>query len=364
MFIIFIGSFFLFNTILKAESCGTYKITGYFIKNTTGFISEEEPEIHEITYASGKFYLDNEVVNINKNTNASCDDLTDLIRCGFNGKDLFTTADNDGDQVRLQCNVGNISYYRKTDACDSTSNESYCCNYNFNVNSANASDYAEAYRLVYNNQSCDLSTNTNNEGVAFLIKGPFKNSNVNPTISISNKNLGQYGNGVTGQLQIENALTKEFIKLSAYYPSTASSICPSNIWAYNNYAGTTNFYFTLNKPEYLSETESKSDTKTFCEQNPNNYQCIGQNQANGFWSEETLELVNDILYIINIVAVIGAIALSILDFTKAVASDDKNMLQKSFKKLAMRIIIVILLILLPTLVNLVCKILGFETLPF
>ena len=76
--------------------------------------------------------------------------------------------------------------------------------------------------------------------------------------------------------------------------------------------------------------------------------------------EKLINFLQDIFNIIKIVAIVGFIVLSMLEFSKGITKNDKEIMQKSFKKTIIRLLIVILIFMLPTLVNLVMNLLGYS----
>ncbi|MEG1559096.1 MAG: hypothetical protein RR375_03345, partial [Bacilli bacterium] len=85
--------------------------------------------------------------------------------------------------------------------------------------------------------------------------------------------------------------------------------------------------------------------------------------TNEILSPELIKILNEIFLGIKIVAPIIVIVLSMMDFAKAIAAEDKDALKKAYKNLAIRFAVVLFIFMLPALINLVTNIMGWDDLP-
>lgn len=76
--------------------------------------------------------------------------------------------------------------------------------------------------------------------------------------------------------------------------------------------------------------------------------------------DETLEIINMVFLIIRIAAPIILIVLSMLDFSKAIASSDESALSKATSTFVKRMIATVLIFLTPTLINFLMDITGIS----
>ena len=76
------------------------------------------------------------------------------------------------------------------------------------------------------------------------------------------------------------------------------------------------------------------------------------------------EYIVDALKVIRWIGLVAMIILGVLDFTKAVASDDQDLLKKSWGHFTKRLIAVIILFIIPLLVEFSLNIVGVESCSF
>ncbi len=82
-------------------------------------------------------------------------------------------------------------------------------------------------------------------------------------------------------------------------------------------------------------------------------------ECEGVFDEEVIEFLQQIFNVFKYAAPLLCLALSIVDFLKAVASQDKDALTKAAKTTAKRIVYAIILFFLPNLINFLFNLLGW-----
>lgn len=78
-------------------------------------------------------------------------------------------------------------------------------------------------------------------------------------------------------------------------------------------------------------------------------------------NSQTLEFLQDIYTFIKFLVPIILLAMSIKDFATAVAQQETDNLKKATNNLFKRIIIAVLILVLPTILNFVLKLVGYKT---
>lgn len=73
------------------------------------------------------------------------------------------------------------------------------------------------------------------------------------------------------------------------------------------------------------------------------------------------EILNQILWIVDIIAIVILIIMTMVDLIKAIVGSEEDTLRKAFKQLVVRIIVVVILLLLPVILGSVISIVNQET---
>lgn len=76
-------------------------------------------------------------------------------------------------------------------------------------------------------------------------------------------------------------------------------------------------------------------------------------------SDSVAHLLQEVFTVIKFLAPVMVLAFSAIDFIKATASQDKDILQKAIKNSIIRLIVGLLVMVLPTLINFVFELIGW-----
>lgn len=87
---------------------------------------------------------------------------------------------------------------------------------------------------------------------------------------------------------------------------------------------------------------------------------LDNDNCNGIMDPEVLEFLQGLFDIFKYGGPLLCVVLTIIDFTKTVASQDKDSFTKTIKKTGKRIVLALLLFFIPSLINFVFDILGWS----
>ena len=89
------------------------------------------------------------------------------------------------------------------------------------------------------------------------------------------------------------------------------------------------------------------------------YSLAGSDDCDGIFDKEVIDFLQQIFNVFKYAAPILCLAMSVADFIKATASQDKDALMKAAKMTGKRIVYAIILFLIPDLINFLFNLLGW-----
>ena len=191
---------------------------------------------------------------------------------------------------------------------------------------------------------------------------------------LENNNYENYVNE-TFKKHIDNSPNEKLItyktikQLSNYFIDPINDEYNSIKINYSNKISESTEHYLRNCSLGLSEQEISEYVKAVNEQMTDKISKIeeGYSKVLDFESLTCDELLGDIAEIIStgyfyleIIAIIIAIALTVLDYAKVILSDGQDAMKKTNQKLVKRLIIVVIILLLPALVNLILSAFNIE----
>ena len=82
--------------------------------------------------------------------------------------------------------------------------------------------------------------------------------------------------------------------------------------------------------------------------------------CNGLFDYETKQVINSAYFILEIIAILAVIGLTIKDYALAILNSNQDEIKKSNKRLLTRIIVLVVILLLPALINMTLKVFKVE----
>lgn len=318
---------------------------------------------HSLSTSNDFFYLQNGStfgsvgLNINikygdmkQNGRDYCPDLNLNVTNSFN---YILKVGNVGTAVNQYYTTtgGEPKYYSENENPNKVTLTHSCDNFNFLSSSSEANEM-----LLYFDFKLKLNMyNTGQREMCVNIKG------VDEACSYVRNNSGmltQYNDGFNSYgFIIEKDEVDQFFKQNTGHELNQNIfICPETIYVY--YANQSDYFFTLDKEKAQYESsgygeltpdvpgESEKDTLiNECDTIP----------------ESIRTYILQALKLIRWVGLAAMVILGVLDFTKAVASDDQDALKKAWGNFTKRLIAVIILFLIPMLIELILYLADIPT---